>query len=278
MKRPRFGFTLIELLVVIAIIAILAAILFPVFAQAREKARSASCQSNLKQMGTAIRMYVDDYDGIHIPAWQYGAGWNNCQGQVGHLTWFHFIQPYVRNWQVFDCPSSPRDNRTLYCHATRTACLGTGYPGNLENPMRIGYVFNEGFMGVDYRGIPGNQCNSYHGMVTDDCNGLMENGAHDAAIEDPAGTIAVADGEGSPGGGQCRNPIVVFRITENNGIPRDQDYAADPPWNRVPRAVRRHNQTMNALFADGHVKAIRRSNFGMWTRYQDGPNLGIAGH
>ncbi|PJB63475.1 MAG: hypothetical protein CO095_16425, partial [Armatimonadetes bacterium CG_4_9_14_3_um_filter_58_7] len=61
----RSGFTLIELLVVIAIISILAAILFPVFAKAREKARTASCQSNLKQLSTAMLMYVQDYDEVH---------------------------------------------------------------------------------------------------------------------------------------------------------------------------------------------------------------------
>jgi prepilin-type N-terminal cleavage/methylation domain-containing protein/prepilin-type processing-associated H-X9-DG protein len=277
MGRARKGFTLIELLVVIAIIAILAAILFPVFAQAREKARQASCQSNLKQQGIAVRMYTDDYDGIHIPAWGYGAGWNQCANGVAHMGWFHFIQPYVKNMGIFDCPSSPKDARTLYCHATRTACLGDGYPGNVENPLRIGYVFNEGFMGVDYRGVPGNTCSSYHGAVTDDCNGFMEVGASDAAMEDPAGTIIVTDGEATPGTG-CRAPVVVFRITNNDGTPRDQDYAQDAPWFRVPRAVRRHNQTMNTLFADGHVKAVRRTNFGMWTRHQDGPNLGMADH
>src|ERR1041385_5074124 len=62
-RRSRHGFTLIELLVVIAIIAILAAILFPVFAQVREKARQTTCSSNLKQIGTAFAMYVQDYDG-----------------------------------------------------------------------------------------------------------------------------------------------------------------------------------------------------------------------
>src|SRR5437660_5346619 len=67
MKRERRGFTLIELLVVIAIIAILAAILFPVFAQAREKARQASCMSNLKQFGVATQMYTQDYDETLFP-------------------------------------------------------------------------------------------------------------------------------------------------------------------------------------------------------------------
>jgi prepilin-type N-terminal cleavage/methylation domain-containing protein/prepilin-type processing-associated H-X9-DG protein len=272
----RRAFTLIELLVVIAIIAILAAILFPVFAQAREKARQATCQSNLKQQGGAIRMYTDDYDGIHIPAWTYGAGWNSCANGVGHLGWFHFIQPYVKNMQVFTCPSAPNHAGTLYCHAARTACLGANYPGNPESPLRIGYVFNEGFMVVPYRGLPGDECNSYHGMVTSDCNGFMEEGAADAALEEPAGTIVVTDGQGTPGNG-CRAPVVAFQIARGDGTPRDQDYAIDPPWNRTPRAVRRHNETMNALFADGHVKAMRRTNFGMWTREQDGPSLGAGG-
>jgi prepilin-type N-terminal cleavage/methylation domain-containing protein/prepilin-type processing-associated H-X9-DG protein len=109
-KQVKFGFTLIELLVVIAIIAILAAILFPVFAKAREKARTASCQSNLKQMALAFQMYTQDYDerftGWVIPAWD-PAGCN----RPGTTYWYHHIwYPYVKNWQVFICPSTQRNS------------------------------------------------------------------------------------------------------------------------------------------------------------------------
>jgi prepilin-type N-terminal cleavage/methylation domain-containing protein/prepilin-type processing-associated H-X9-DG protein len=110
----RRGFTLIELLVVIAIIAILAAILFPVFAQAREKARQSACLSNLKQIGTALMMYTQDYDEI-LPSQAQGspgrpdnavlrfADPDHAQWRVN---WIWAVQPYVRNWQIFRCPSA----------------------------------------------------------------------------------------------------------------------------------------------------------------------------
>ena len=108
MKR---GFTLIELLVVIAIIAILAAILFPVFARAREKARQSSCQSNLKQLALAWLMYAQDYDEVTMPIRQ-GIG---DQGAGCNQWWFDrttgFLVPYTKNWQIQICPS---DAATLY--------------------------------------------------------------------------------------------------------------------------------------------------------------------
>jgi prepilin-type N-terminal cleavage/methylation domain-containing protein/prepilin-type processing-associated H-X9-DG protein len=265
------GFTLIELLVVIAIIAILAAILFPVFAQAREKARSASCQSNLKQIGTCLRMYNDDYDGVHAAAWSYGAGWNTCANGVGHLAWFQVVQPYVKNWGIFACPSAPRDaNHTYVGSDARTACLGAAEPpGNPRYPLPVGYVFNEGYMQVNYRGIVGDGCNSYHGLVTADCSGVADEGVPDAQIEDFPGTITIADGYGQA--------VVCFNIARGDGTPRDQEYAIDPPWNRNARVRRRHNEGFNALFADSHVKWVKKSNFGMWTREMDGPNLGLGG-
>ncbi len=98
----RSGFTLIELLVVIAIIAILAAILFPVFARAREKARQTSCMSNMKQLATSARMYSSDYDSRIVP---YSLGGD----PGGAPVFWDRLQPYVKNEQIFDCPSTSQD-------------------------------------------------------------------------------------------------------------------------------------------------------------------------
>lgn len=104
-ERLSKGFTLIELLVVIAIIAILAAILFPVFAKAREKARMASCQSNLKQLALAVLMYAQDFD-ERTPC---GCGYQATGAlQWPRQPWWDRILPYVKNQQVYACPSNPR--------------------------------------------------------------------------------------------------------------------------------------------------------------------------
>lgn len=120
MHRGRFGFTLIELLVVIAIIAILAAILFPVFVSAKEKSRSSACLNNMKQLGRATTMYTSDWGGYYPPpltnppnnsAWvaiitapwaQYSAGIDVTKGS---------LFPYVRNQRVYICPSDVNANR-----------------------------------------------------------------------------------------------------------------------------------------------------------------------
>lgn len=99
MKRSfKRGFTLIELLVVIAIIAILAAILFPVFAQAREAARKTQCLSNMRQLGTAAAMYVQDYE-EQFPLWRY------YDGGGAMYTWVELLQPYSKNKGIWLCPS-----------------------------------------------------------------------------------------------------------------------------------------------------------------------------
>jgi len=119
--RNRQGFTLIELLVVIAIIAILAAILFPVFAQARMKARQAADMNNLKQLGTAMLMYAQDFDETYNPSYL-GVGAGQCAGEPSANTdlWPALLYPYVKNGGVFVSPQfKVEDNlwgTDWYCH------------------------------------------------------------------------------------------------------------------------------------------------------------------
>jgi prepilin-type N-terminal cleavage/methylation domain-containing protein/prepilin-type processing-associated H-X9-DG protein len=100
----RRGFTLIELLVVIAIIAILAAILFPVFARAREKARQSSCLSNMKQIALGQLMYAQDYDEVTV---RWNGYWASGEYDPPRFQfWYEYIQPYISNYQILICPSA----------------------------------------------------------------------------------------------------------------------------------------------------------------------------
>ncbi len=104
----RRGFTLIELLVVIAIIAILAAILFPVFARARAKAQQNSCLSNIKQLTLGLLMYAQDYDS------RLASYWNSPDGGTTRYHWWDQTRPYIQNDQVLQCPSRPLDGSVTY--------------------------------------------------------------------------------------------------------------------------------------------------------------------
>lgn len=133
MRRTSKGFTLIELLVVIAIIAILAAILFPVFARARENARRASCMSNEKQIALGMMMYVQDYDD-HFPA-HYGY----IQSGTVYF-WAFVLQPYTKSTQVFFCPS---DTLHTTSNVLSSGSLSYGYnfltlSPNSVNPNGLG--------------------------------------------------------------------------------------------------------------------------------------------
>ncbi len=130
----RRAFTLIELLVVIAIIAILAAILFPVFAKARERAKRTSCQSNLKQIGIAFRMYVDDHDGF-LPS-KYDP--NQANG-VGGEKFRETMDPYVKSTEVWFCPSDSHANK-------KTPAPFINCAGSQPAPYNAGCGVNHKFM------------------------------------------------------------------------------------------------------------------------------------
>lgn len=140
----RNGFTLIELLVVIAIIAILASILFPVFAKAREKARQTSCLSNMKQIGLALMGYAQDYDEENVK-YAFGAG--------PDYYWRDAVYPYVKNSQIFACPSRKSTGWNGAYGTTSSSygynCSGKGFDGlslgGVENPsgcIQLGESYN----------------------------------------------------------------------------------------------------------------------------------------
>jgi prepilin-type N-terminal cleavage/methylation domain-containing protein/prepilin-type processing-associated H-X9-DG protein len=137
----RRGFTLIELLVVIAIIAILAAILFPVFAKAREKARQSSCNSNVRQLGIAILSYVQDYD-ERFPVYQLGTTGVNLQ------YWPDQVFSYMKNSQILSCPSRKGANQTWTgpavppANGVGTCAYGFNCSGKGVSGASLGIVVN----------------------------------------------------------------------------------------------------------------------------------------
>jgi prepilin-type N-terminal cleavage/methylation domain-containing protein/prepilin-type processing-associated H-X9-DG protein len=173
-RSSRNGFTLIELLVVIAIIAILAAILFPVFAQAREKARQTSCLSNLKQGGTATLMYVQDYDELFpLSIYLANEGAAPCT-----FTFYNAITPYQKNADIMRCPSNPQalNVQTAWqTHGLPPVCSAGG-----SNLRFLSYVYN---FSIFEEGRP----NALFGGGGDPPTALAE-------IEWPVETVMVYDG------------------------------------------------------------------------------------
>jgi prepilin-type N-terminal cleavage/methylation domain-containing protein/prepilin-type processing-associated H-X9-DG protein len=283
----RRGFTLIELLVVIAIIAILAAILFPVFAQAREKARGAVCLSNTKQLGLALLMYAQDYDETNCGSYpSHPNGWDTCP----MFTWMDTLYPYTKNTGIYTCPSGQR----LFSDSTRDGCspiaavYGGSELGTTSNPFQLGYLYNEGYnanpaSGYCPNGDPDpNGCYCYWGLHANTCgaDGNSDPGTEMATIPEPSNLIALLDG--SPG---------FPESTQNGGIvaawsfPRDSDLEVDgygnPDQNgtgnyvnnvKVGRTAKRHTGTFNVIFIDGHSKAIRQSTASMWMRTENVPH------
>jgi prepilin-type N-terminal cleavage/methylation domain-containing protein/prepilin-type processing-associated H-X9-DG protein len=241
MRRP--GFTLIELLVVIAIIAILAAILFPVFAQAREKARQTMCVSNMKQIGLGVQMYAQDYD-EKMP-FNYGYLWDEKGKQIpGTLLWWQdLVRPYVKNEQVYTCPSaSPHTQES------------TWRPPGMPNPLIRDYIANAAATAGN-RGYwpPGSK---FEGRVGPFTNNWNNDSISLARIEDPSGTIAIVDGYRSD---------EIWAINQSDCWKPTPQPPADAS-NRWPGFVaKRHNDGFTAAYVDGHARWMKESRCGEWT-------------
>ena len=223
--EKKSGFTLIELLVVIAIIAILAAILFPVFAQAREKARQTACLSNTKQMGNALMMYVQDYDETFFPyAWDA----NNTSCTKGHIAWTELLQPYAKNTGIFNCPSNvfdvPFSYWRSYCKADPAG--GAGIPVDYN----VGYGLNEPL---------------FTGMLTGGSSGMPL-----AGLQSPSEIGVIGEG--------------VYTWNYWNPQDLNGDGIKEYYWDQGGKGwdfygPARHQGGANFTFADGHSKWVKPS-------------------
>jgi prepilin-type N-terminal cleavage/methylation domain-containing protein/prepilin-type processing-associated H-X9-DG protein len=231
----RKGFTLIELLVVIAIIAILASILFPVFARARENARRSSCSSNMKQIGLGLLQYAQDYDEKN-PAVSYGT---NGDGQSNPATtspsykWMDAIFPYVKSEQLFVCPS---DSKNLpYIQYQKLTAPASNYGS---------YCMSTAYWGGTFGGYDGG---SYHNP----------NAAALAQIADPSGTVFILESESTLTSSATRGPGSGWRDIAANPTVATSATDGVPGFRYT---VARHLETTNVLYCDGHVKSQRFSN------------------
>lgn len=235
-KLVRRGFTLIELLVVIAIIAILAAILFPVFGRARENARRSSCQSNLKQVGLGIMQYTQDYDEL-FPA-VYNGNW------PGRWHWMDCVQPYVKSDQVFNCPSdADASNKYVPVATGGTTILGST-PDNYGSYAVSNAYFNNAAAAPEW-GSPMSQ------------KAQNDPGNSSVRIDSPSTSILAGDGNGAfqmAWADSSKQPTKVTATTNPNTMEASSGVT---DTNLEGRFVGRHLETLNLLFADGHVKAMR---------------------
>jgi prepilin-type N-terminal cleavage/methylation domain-containing protein/prepilin-type processing-associated H-X9-DG protein len=235
-RAPRQAFTLIELLVVIAIIALLAAILFPVFGRARENARRSSCQSNLKQIGLGIMQYVQDYDETMVPSL------GNENGR--DVPFQNIIQPYTKSTQIFRCSSNTvPDTSTRWVNNSQ---YGSG-----------------GRMPVSYKANGSNNTNADYSEEW--CTGTYTTNNANLHCWRPMNSLITR----APGSGfgppklsfftETSKTILVFENSgkDVNGTAISADYAdADRPSDSN-MGMTNHLSNTNFLFADGHVKALK---------------------
>jgi len=249
--RKSSAFTLIELLVVIAIIAILAAILFPVFAKVREKARQTSCASNEKQIGLAIMQYVQDNDET-FPIGE-SEPWSGLISAGAGAHWTNRVDPYMKSLAVFACPD---DSKALH----------KDYYGASLSYSANGYLdpnYNSGFK---LKGIMAIQGPDFNGWISNPSASL-------ASVSRPADTILVAEKHADQtqayyvNGSDWAGSNLLFMGSAVDGLPRNiwgeleipngARAAADYPLGPNGAVSAKHTDRANFLFADGHVKSMR---------------------
>jgi prepilin-type N-terminal cleavage/methylation domain-containing protein/prepilin-type processing-associated H-X9-DG protein len=250
-SRNLRGFTLIELLVVIAIIAILAAILFPVFAQAREKARAISCMSNIKQQGIAAMMYTQDYDETIVPAGNRYAHQNvpcfngNSNFNPNPRAWVDWeipLIPYIKTADIFICP----DRRQFGCagYAMNTDSSDDDFPGPPSPP---------GEWAVDTADNGGTTVSPVTlASVVAPAECLFIYDSHDEQLENQFSPTQV--GDGNPDTEAWETMDSWLQALKAGLVTETQLFQNFPvgPW--------RHSQQMNILWLDGHAKATRFSS------------------
>jgi len=240
--KGRRAFTLIELLVVIAIIAILAAILFPVFAQAREKARAITCISNLKQIGLSANMYAQDYDEHTLPEWLNEPSVNDWERM-----WPFIIQPYTKSFQLTQCPDSPQDGGPDW-PSYPNSVGGKPYPFH-----RVGgsVAINDLMSPWDTGDVKLSQLKTPANKVQfADAGCIYVAGKDDWTGSAAAFSLYHKDPE---------DPNVIFDTEGNWFFNEDRSNWGNP--DHYPMPAPRHSGLCNVCWFDGHAKAIKLRTF-----------------
>jgi len=249
LRLNRRGFTLIELLVVIAIIAILAAILFPVFAQAREKARAASCLSNTKQIGLAMMQYQQDYDETYSGAFKQ----ISTSGATVRVHWPQLIYPYAKNYGIFRCPSQggvkgmTNDNLEVAPNPALNPDIASGCATN-QRPCGVNYSYN--------CIITADGSQFFSGVGSPDGNDAT--GVSGADVDAPADTILITDARHQDNNWDGRSTDVKAGTYygHNWAGPATEDWRLPPGRGNFDK---RHQEGANVLWYDGHAKFRKTS-------------------